>query len=256
MKALHKIGYWAVDYWYLTKGIVSMIQHKEPPKHYLDYILPGKTAVILLPGFWEKWAIMKHLGDSISLHGHPVYIVPHLGHNISDIPTAAKLVKTFVLQATPKQGHNTPNIPLAASVIRQLIEKFEVKDVIVVAHSKGGLIGKYMLIHHNKDKRLKGVIAIATPFSGSRLARLIPHHSFRELAADSKIIQDLEANSSVNSDIVSIIPSYDNHVWSAKGSYLEGATNINVSIKGHHKVLFSKEVEDKVLESIEILAKK
>jgi len=41
---------------------------------------------------------------------------------------------------------------------------------------------------------------------------------------------------------VSIIPQYDNHVWSEKGSHLDGAKNIYVPVHGHHKVIYDREV--------------
>lgn len=195
-----------------------MYLHRNPPKHYLGHIVKGKEPVILIPGIIGKWAFLKKLGDQISLEGHPVYIVPKLGHNLADIPTAA-------------------------TIVQEIIDENHLKDIIIVAHSKGGLIGKYLLIN---DKRFKKLISIATPFAGSNIARLVPHRAFRELLPGSKIIGQINSNNEINKKIISIIPPYDNHV--PKGSsLLNGAKNIKVTIHGHHKILFSDEVAKQVL---------
>lgn len=227
---LHKkIGAWMVDYGYMVRGALATIIHRKPPKHYLGHIVTGKASVILIPGITHRWGYMKHLGDKISLEGHPVYIVPDLGYNLSDISTSAK-------------------------ILHSLLIKENISGVVLVAHSKGGLIGKYLLVHHNADNRVLGMVAIATPFSGSAMAKLVPHESFRELLTDSEIIRNLEKHSAVNEHIISIIPEYDNHVWAEQGSYLDGAAdNIEVPVKRHHKVLFSEHVLQTILDSIEKL---
>lgn len=255
MNHFKKIGHWAIDYIHMFRGTASMIIHEDPPKHYLGYVVSGKAPVILIPGITGKWSFMKHLGDRISLAGHPVYVVPKLGYNLSKIPFAAKVVKELILQIIPKLGSTVPEF-ITGAQIRGFIEKHKIKDVVLVAHSKGGLIGKYMLVHYNHDQRIKGMVAIATPFSGSELAKLVPHHAFQELDTDSKIIRDLESHSGANHRIISIIPEFDNHVWAQKGSYLEGAAeNIEVDVTGHHKVLFDKKVIKIVLEALEKFSK-
>lgn len=222
---MRKTVHWIVDYYYLLYGIFLMLVHKNPPKHYLD-IVKEKIPVILIPGISNKWGFMKHLGDSISIKGHPVHIARGLRFNLLDIPTSAKIV-------------------------REIIDKNNLKNVVIIGHSKGGLIGKYLLINENKDKKIKGLIAIAAPFYGSLLAKTSPRQSFKELIPESKILKELNLNKEVNSQIISIMPEFDNHVWHEKGSRLEGAINITVPIKGHHKIIFDKAVIKKIIELIE-----
>lgn len=246
-----KIGAWLVDYGYMVRGAFNTVIYREPPKHYLGHVVQGKVPVILVPGILGTWSFMKALGDKISLEGHPVYIVPDLGINIYNIPTSAKTLRAIIVHAIPKSGHIVPKVSRGAEAVRKVIEKNNLQGAVLVAHSKGGLIGKYLLAHNNTDNRVLGMVSIATPYSGSAMAKLIPHDSFRELNIDSKIIKDLEQHHAVNSKIISIIPEYDNHVWAAKGSFLDGAENIEVAVSGHHKVIFSKEVLRIVLKSIE-----
>lgn len=250
---LHKhLRGWATDYYHMIKGGLAMTIHINPPKHYLGHVLPEKAPIIIIPGILLRWGSMKHLADKISHLGHPVYIVPQLKYNLHTIPTSAKIVRTITIHAIPKLGHILPNLPSGAKAIMDIVGKHNLQDAVIVAHSKGGLIGKYLLAHYNKDHRVKGMVAIATPFTGSALARLIPRNAFRELHENSKIIHDLEEHAAINHQIISVFPEFDNHIWATKASYLDGALeNIQVNIYGHHKVLFNKDVEQKVLESIE-----
>lgn len=221
MKALH----WIIDYLYLLRGKLFMFLYVNPPKHYLDCAIKGKVPIILIPGIANKWGFLKHLADSISTKGHPVYIVDKLKFNFFDIKTSAKIV-------------------------REIIDKNNLEKAIIVGHSKGGLIGKYFLIHENKDNRINGLITIGAPFSGSRLANFTLHKSFRELAPQSKIIREMKSNIIVNSKIISIMPEFDTRVWHEKGSFLSGATNITVKINGHHKIVFDRDVISKIIELI------
>lgn len=220
--------YWIIDYFYLLLGNLLMLIYKNPPGHYLGFVIDKKTPIILIPGISNKWGFLKHLGDKISVKGHPVYIVGKLEFNLFDIKTSAKIV-------------------------REIIDKNNLRKVIIVGHSKGGLIGKYLLIHQNKDERVKGLIAIATPFLGSKLANQIHGKAYKELAPESKIIEELNLHKEVNYKIVSIMPEFDNHVWHEKGSFLEGALNIKVPTKGHHKIVFDKDVIRKIVDLIKLL---
>lgn len=230
MKTHKKIASWLIDYMYMIWGALGTLVYRKPPKHYLRHILPGKVPVIIIPGVLGTWSFMKKLADTISLLGHPVHIVPSLGYNLYAIPHSSSLVNN-------------------------VIEKENLKNVILVAHSKGGLIGKHMLIHHNETGAILGMISIATPYSGSAMAKILPIEPIKELHNDSIIIKDLATHTNVNDKIISICPEYDNHVWAEEGSHLGGAHNIDVPVHGHHKIVFDKGVEKIVLESIERFTK-
>jgi triacylglycerol lipase len=227
---MSKLTDWLIDYAHMIKGGSLMYVHRTPPGHYLEYIVKGKVPIIILPGIFGRWAFLKPLGDYLSLRGHPVYIVPKLGNNVNDIPASAEKV-------------------------REMIDEAGIKEVIIVAHSKGGLIGKYLLLHDNEKQDVDGLVAIATPFSGSALSKPIPYHAIKELSPVSQIILDLTQHTSINNKIVSIIPGYDNHVWHEAGSYLDGAlANIHVNTRGHHKVTQDKTVWEVINKAIDLIS--
>ncbi len=199
---------------------------RKPPEHYLGYTKEGKAPIVLIPGVYEKWHFLKAFADSLSLMGHPIYVMEHLGYNTKAIHHSAKL-------------------------IRELINEKKLHNVIILAHSKGGLIGKHLLAFDNADGEVIKLIAIATPWKGSNIVKIIRHKSFKELHPESEIIKKLHEQSRVNRMIVSIFGEFDNHVWPTESCRLEGAKNIEVNIYGHHKILFDKRVHDIVIAEVE-----
>lgn len=223
---MKRLLYWITDYAYMTNGWRMMYRHRNPPKHYLGHIVPGKDPVILIPGITLKWGFMKRLGDAISLAGHPTYVVTELGHNMRSIPDSSKIVE-------------------------KIISDNNLKSVTIVAHSKGGLIAKHLLNHSKYSPKITKIIAIATPFSGSSLAKYLPKKYFSELRPESEIINSLSVKCDLDSRICTIQPSFDNHVWhSQQKPYPVSSSNLVFETKGHHKILFDSTVINTVLELI------
>lgn len=251
MKLYQKFSDWIVDYGYMVRGASASILYQTPPDHYQSYVLAHKLPVVVIPGILGTWSFMKTLVDKISLAGHPVYVVPNLGYNLFNIPESARKIKSLIFKNPNANELALLTLSKKASAIKETIDTAHGERVILVAHSKGGLIGKYFLTHYNTNNKVIGMISIATPYAGSSMAKLLPLEPISELNVDSQIIKDLTENTSVNKDIVSIIPEYDNHVWSETGSYLDGADNIEIAVRGHHKIVFDKKVHAIVLESLE-----
>ena len=228
---MKRILHWAKDYIHMTRHGVAMYFYLTPPKHYLGHVVKGKCSIIILPGILSRWSFMKPLADTLSREGHPVYVVPALGNNVLQIEESA-------------------------TIVRALLDEHQIKDAVIVAHSKGGLIGKELLEFHNDDKSIAGMVSLATPYSGSAMASIVPHKAFKELLPTSKTMHRLNSNGSANKHIISVIPEFDNHIWAERGSYLEGALdNVVVPVKGHHAIVFDARVWNVVQRSIVRLCK-
>jgi len=221
-----KLVHWVRDYAYAARGHGLAFLSRKPPAHYLNYVEKGRAPIVLIPGIYTKWHFLKAIADPLSRRGHPIYAIDKLGYNTDEVRNAAKLVRGF-------------------------IDEKNLQNVIIVAHSKGGLIGKYLLVRYNEDSRVRKMIAIATPFGGSCLVHLIPHRAAKELAPESEIVHELKNEKDVNRSIVSIFGLFDNHVWPTSSCRLDGAKNIQLPVYGHHKILFSKETRDIVFREVE-----
>ena len=223
------IQYWIKDYAHALKMYAQTLTHKDAPEHYLGYIDTTKVPIILIPGVNTKWHFLKKIADDISKIGHPVHTIKELGHNRLEIGVSAKIV-------------------------RQMIDANNLHNVIILAHSKGGLIGKEVLLNYNLDQRVIKMVAIASPFGGSTMASFVPDKAIKELSPASQVVQIQHENTEVNQAIISIYGMYDNHVWPTESAVLEGAENIQVNTDGHHQILSSEETKAVVLTKVAEIA--
>lgn len=215
-EALRRGRYWGSDYWWIAGAIGRGIGRRAVPA---GYALGGLDPVVLIPGVLEEWTVLRQVADRLSAEGHPVHALPQLRRNTVTVAEAAELVATYLVAA-------------------------DLRGAVLVAHSKGGLIAKQVLLGP-EGERVRGVVAIATPFSGSVLARLVPLRLVRSLAPDDATIVALSARTEVNPRITSISPSFDPHI--PGGSHLAGAVNVRVDAMGHFRVLADPEVLDAVV---------
>ena len=214
-RALARGWYWGADYRYAMRAQGRGFLTRQVPDAYARGDL---RPVVLIAGVLEPWTLLRPAADRLNAAGHPVHVIPELAYNVITVAEASDLALGVV----------------AARGLR---------DVILVAHSKGGLVGKHMLAT-DAAGRIRQLIAIATPFGGSRLARLIPSPTIRALRPEDATIVDLAARLELNARITSIYPAFDPHI--PGGSRLAGATNVEVAAMGHFRVLGDREVRDAV----------
>lgn len=210
---------WNADYRYLAtarlKALPSAVRRQLQQRRLPTADPLASRHVVVLPGIYETAADLSPILDALSACGHRIHQVPHL----------ARLV--------PPPG-------LLVSQVERYLQRNGLREVMIVAHSKGGLIGKAVMAG-KMGERVAGMIAIATPWHGSAYAALFgPGLGLRSLRPGAKLIQATLANNEVNRRIVSICPAFDPHV--PAGSRLPGADNREVSARGHFKVLADAEV--------------
>jgi alpha-beta hydrolase superfamily lysophospholipase len=183
-----------------------------------------RRAVVILPGVYETWHFLRPIADELNRRGHPVHVVQAMGHNRDAIPATSALVA------------------------RELAAR-DLRDVALVAHSKGGLIGKHLLAHDDPEGRIDRLVAVATPFAGSRLARYAVGSTLRAFLPGDPVIRGLAGERAVNARITSIYPRFDPNI--PEGSRLEGATNVEVPLWGHFRILIAPEALAAVVAAVE-----
>jgi len=180
--------------------------------------------VIVVPGIYETWQFMRPMVDALHEAGHPVHVVTLLQNNRLPVDRAAALVADYLREQ-------------------------DLSDVAIVAHSKGGLIGKYVMMGADAGARVHSMAAVCTPFSGSRYARFMLLPSLRAFSPTHAITGRLAREVTVNARITSIFGLFDPHI--PEGSELDGATNIRLPIGGHFRILGDRRCIDAVLEAVE-----
>ncbi|GAA1327266.1 esterase/lipase family protein [Leucobacter albus] len=176
-----------------------------------ESLLAGELRpVLVLPGVYEPWAFMLPLMRELHRAGHPVHVVTALGRNRRPVEDAARAVGDYLARAG-------------------------LTDVVIVAHSKGGLIGKQVMAFGASAPRIRAMLAIATPFAGSRYASFMLNRTLRAFSPRNAALVALGRSQAVNSRIVSLFPAFDPHI--PEGSELAGAANVRVPTPGHFRVL-------------------
>lgn len=188
-----------------------------------SYARGSARPVVLLPGVYERWHFLKPIADRLSAAGHPVHVLPELGINARPIPRTAERV-------------------LAG------LQRLDLRGVALVAHSKGGLVGKSAMLE-DSEGRIDRLVAVATPFSGSRMADLTLVRSLRTFRPRHPVIRRLVAERDVDARITSIFPSFDPHI--PEGSALAEGTNVRLDVIGHFRVLEDPAAIDAVLAAVE-----
>ncbi|GAA1464553.1 esterase/lipase family protein [Microbacterium thalassium] len=251
MNPIRRLLWWAADYLYAGRHQLAVLSlpwtvglpRPTPPAWRTGD--PGLPEIVLLPGVYEHWTFLRPLGSAIADAGYRVRVIHGLGMNRRSVPdTAARLTRALAKDPVPPAGR------------------------VLVAHSKGGLIGKRALLDADAaaaalpaetgrgrrgaapaDLGLRGLVAVATPFAGSWMARLLPlDPSIREFRPDDATIRTLGVELAVNARIVSVFGPYDPHI--PEGSRLEGAMNIEVPSPGHFRLLGSASTHRAVIDGI------
>ncbi|MBI5496108.1 MAG: alpha/beta fold hydrolase [Deltaproteobacteria bacterium] len=59
-----------------------------------------------------------------------------------------------------------------AEKLERLCQRHGVTELDIIGHSKGGLVARWMVSHHNVGRRVRTLVALGTPYAGAPLAVL------------------------------------------------------------------------------------
>ncbi|ADG74197.1 putative lipase transmembrane protein [Cellulomonas flavigena DSM 20109] len=214
---------WARDYAWIARAQVAASLRRQSATPTSGAGAP----VLLLPGIYETWPVMGTLARALHAAGHPVHTVPALGLNHRPLEASAQ--------------H-------AAAQLTEL----DLRGVVLVAHSKGGLIGKLLLTHPEVGPRVAGLVAVNTPFAGSVYARWFPARSVRALSPRDPHVLALARDVAAHARIWSVHARFDPHV--PGGSELAGAVNVRLPLDGHFRLLDDPRLHAAVVEAVARLA--
>ena len=201
-----RLAWWAADYAYAVRWQLAAALDRTDPADYTD---GDRTPIVVLPGVYETWRFLHPLVRALHGRGHPVHVI------------------------TALQGNRAPVVE-GARIVAEQLERLDLRDVVLAAHSKGGLIGKQVMLAA-AGRRVRGMVAVATPFGGSRYGRLMLGATLRAFSPRDATIRSLAAAAEVNARIVSVFPAFDPHI--PEGSALLGAKNVPLAVGGHFRVL-------------------
>jgi len=241
MPTVRQLSAWGLDYVYAGWQQVRSLSHRRGPDQF-DQGDPSLPALVLLPGVYETWHFLEPVATTLNARGFRIFTVPELAFNRMPIPRSAEIV---------------------ATVLQRLQSEHGVSEFLLVAHSKGGLIGKQLMLDLSAKQPptgaprrpapvdIVGLVAIATPFSGSRYAQFMFSRTLRAFSPRDPVVRALLTHEQINARIVSIYGEFDPHI--PGGSALAGARNIELPVSGHFKILKSALVHEAVEREIAAL---
>ncbi|MCW4385758.1 alpha/beta hydrolase [Salinibacterium sp. SYSU T00001] len=199
--------WWTLDYAYAGWWQARSLLPGASPEAFRE---GERRPIVVIPGVYETWRFLLPLVARLHAAGHPVHVMPRLRHNRRPVAESAGFVA-------------------------DLLEERDLHDVVIVAHSKGGLIGKSVMADTRVAGRVSAMVAVSTPFSGSRYALLMLVPSLRAFSPYAPTTVRLAREMAVNTRIRSVFGAFDPHI--PEGSHLPGAENERVDIGGHFRIL-------------------
>ncbi|ROP49505.1 MULTISPECIES: triacylglycerol lipase [unclassified Rathayibacter] len=213
--------WWIRDYAYAVAWQVRAFVSRRAPDDYLD---GTERPIVVLPGIWETWAFLRPIIDPLHRRGHPMHVLTSLGWNGRPVARTAEDVAAYLAE-------------------------HDLRGVVIVAHSKGGLIGKYVMTELDPDGRVDRMVAVATPFGGSRYAPYLLLKSLRSFSPRDATTLLLSSRAGANARITSVFGLFDPHI--PEGSMLEGAVNVRIETGGHFRILSDPETLAAVVAAVD-----
>ncbi|MEB4614056.1 esterase/lipase family protein, partial [Leucobacter sp. M11] len=175
-------------------------------------VAPGRPVVVLLPGVYERWRFLLPLARALREQGFAVVPAPELGWN--------------------RRGLDRSVARVAAGALRRVPAGY---PVLMIGHSKGGLIGRALLDQTGSPVAARNDVAlltVATPFRGSRYASWFLDPAIRHLRpSDPSLTPLAAATPESNARVTALVPRFDPHVPTAEP--LPGARTRVIPVPGH-----------------------
>lgn len=172
-----------------------------------------------------------------------VLFIQGFNGNIHSFFTLAQLANQlgYQIHFCQKLGRNTMPISQAADIVKRFILTHSSNKLVIIGHSKGGLIARMLTIDPDLINKIKCIITIASPHNGTMMGWLVP--SGWELTKTNGIIKQLADEDNHKVPIYNLYPKLDNMVIPNQNLYLKGAINHQIEVVGHTQILESTQTQ-------------
>jgi len=138
-------------------------------------------------------------------------------------------------------------VPQLNQRIEEVCAETGSKQVTLLAHSMGGLVCRSYLARHG-IARVDKLITLATPHTGTELARIGFGQNAREMEPGSLWLSDM-ANESVKIPAISLRNAYDNYAMPQDNQRLPGAVDVELPPVGHIAMLYDQKTAELLLDA-------
>ena len=193
-----------------TVSVTSWHMLRHRPRTHLAR-QPRGLPVLLVHGYGANGGFWVHLAAQLEAQGH--------SHATVDLEPVFDDIDDFAVQLE--------------QAVQALLAATASKQVIIVAHSMGGLVARAWLRRFGAE-RVARIITLATPHHGTDLAHMGPGHNARQMRRDAQWLAQLDAaDRGQRSLFTSIYSWHDNIIAPQDSCHLPGARNIALPGIGH-----------------------
>jgi triacylglycerol esterase/lipase EstA (alpha/beta hydrolase family) len=136
-----------------------------------------------------------------------------------------------------------------AAKIDVVLDATGARQVVIVAHSMGGLVSRAYL-RRNGGSKVGRLITIGAPHRGSMHAQFFPGRSLAEMRPDNAWLDELNVERAQGVPVVSLWSWHDSMVTPQTSSQLDWAENVVLTGIGHNALLDDDEVASRVAAEI------
>ncbi|MCA9392473.1 hypothetical protein KC614_04750 [candidate division WWE3 bacterium] len=179
-----------------------------------------KGDVVLIPGLHETAFSLLKVGNVLNVLGYRIHTIP----DFSSIAPVQKIHER----------------------LENVVKSLDGEEIILVSHSKGGVVARYFLTQSPLADRVKSAVTISAPHHGSLFGKL-QYHNLHELDHNSEVLMTINDSPDHAKKIINIYPRLDNHVLPNRNLLLDGAKNIEIDIVGHTRILASDKLFDELI---------
>lgn len=211
----HIIKYLIQDYAFTLERHVYALRHSQPPSHWLE---GTKGDMVIIHGYGEVWTHWERIATHFNEKGYRIHFLKELGRNLESLENTCPRVSNYITT------HNLQNI-------------------ILLSHSKGGIIAKCIL--DTQPEKIKYSITLAVPYGGT----IFGYFRLNNLgeAIPGKIwTTEISKENKYNHKIYNFYPKFDNHILPNKHLTLPGAHNKKLSIIGHANIMRADETIEEI----------
>ncbi len=163
---------------------------------------------------------------------------------------ARSIPNALVFEYNSFKGSPADNCARLRDFLLRVKAKTGMSEVILIGHSLGGLIAHEYAREYGNSGDVKAVVALGTPFRGTRLTALAIMKKARGLHPSNPLFAEI-TTAKLNADFLSLYSRYDQFILPYTNSEHPGADeNREIDICGHTGFFFNKKVFKIILEWI------
>ncbi|HEB71470.1 MAG TPA: alpha/beta fold hydrolase [Nitrospirae bacterium] len=226
-----KESFWAVIYIFsYIPWLIRSIARKKRAEFEPGELVKGKPLIILIHGIAGKSDHFWLMRRRFSSRSVPNVLTFDYDSDNRSLAENCESLRDFLLRIRAKTG---------------------MSEAVLIGHSLGGLIAHEYTRKFGESGEVKAVVALGSPFRGTRLAVMALTSKARSLAPSNPVFADI-ISSRLNTSFLSVYSRYDQFIIPYTNSDHPGADeNREIELCGHTGFFFNKKVFKIIFEWID-----